>query len=182
MKYIYLVKLVCCSQTWRSRPNNCHLLIWPYCWRFRMDPTLLKCMINNGTLYVFDGDCRLIDTQYTCPLTGCRANSSCELYHKHKSNLIIIILLLTQELRVVFYIIFIFYIFLHCLFCLYCLYAVHDVSYICIFFSWLGSKEGLMALTSPRIIKFYLTLSPRPSLLLVIMRTKIIGLLFYIKW
>ena len=76
---MYLVKLVSRSQARRSGSNNGNLLASSELWWIGLDPSLVKCVVDDGALDVLDGDGRLVDAEDTGALAGGGAHSPSEL-------------------------------------------------------------------------------------------------------
>ena len=60
------------SQARRSGSNNGNLLASSELWWVGLDPSLVKCVVDDGALDVLDGDGRLVDAEDTGALAGGR--------------------------------------------------------------------------------------------------------------
>ena len=75
----YLVKLVSSSQARRSGAHNGNLLASSELGRIGFDPSLVKCVVDDGALDVLDGDRGLVDAEDAGSLAGGGAHTTSEL-------------------------------------------------------------------------------------------------------
>ena len=76
---MYLVKLVSRSQARWSGSNNGNFLASSELWWIGLDPSLVKCIVDDGALNVLDGDWRLVDAEDAGSLTGSGTDPASEL-------------------------------------------------------------------------------------------------------